>query len=52
MPLVGDPIETLAGPDQGSGQGRLHGGMLFEELGFRYMGPIDGHNIAQLVASI
>ncbi len=23
----------------------LHGGMLFEELGFRYMGPIDGHNI-------
>jgi 1-deoxy-D-xylulose-5-phosphate synthase len=26
----------------------LHGGMLFEELGFRYMGPIDGHNIGQL----
>src|SRR2546422_229327 len=24
-------------------------GMLFEELGFRYFGPIDGHNIAQLV---
>src|SRR5947207_2738781 len=23
--------------------------MLFEELGFRYFGPIDGHNIAQLV---
>ena len=22
--------------------------MLFEELGFRYIGPIDGHNIAQL----
>jgi hypothetical protein len=26
----------------------LHGGMLFEELGFRYIGPIDGHNIALL----
>lgn len=26
-------------------------GMLFEELGFRYFGPIDGHNIAQLVAA-
>ena len=26
----------------------LHGGMLFEELGIRYMGPIDGHNIGQL----
>jgi len=24
-------------------------GMLFEELGFRYFGPIDGHNIAQLI---
>jgi|SRR5579884_139274 1-deoxy-D-xylulose-5-phosphate synthase len=24
-------------------------GMLFEELGFRYFGPIDGHNLAQLV---
>ena len=26
----------------------LHGGMLFEELGFRYIGPIDGHNIGLL----
>jgi 1-deoxy-D-xylulose-5-phosphate synthase len=24
-------------------------GMLFEELGFRYFGPIDGHNLDQLV---
>src|SRR5438067_3860353 len=24
-------------------------GMLFEELGFRYLGPIDGHNVAQMV---
>ena len=24
-------------------------GMLFEELGFRYFGPIDGHNIGQMV---
>src|SRR5467141_2965758 len=24
-------------------------GMLFEELGFRYFGPIDGHNISQMV---
>jgi 1-deoxy-D-xylulose-5-phosphate synthase len=26
-------------------------GMLFEELGFRYFGPIDGHNVGQLVAT-
>jgi 1-deoxy-D-xylulose-5-phosphate synthase len=24
-------------------------GMLFEELGFRYFGPIDGHNVEQMV---
>jgi 1-deoxy-D-xylulose-5-phosphate synthase len=24
-------------------------GMIFEEMGFRYFGPIDGHNITQLV---
>ncbi len=27
-------------------------GMLFEELGFRYFGPIDGHNIAQMVQTV
>src|SRR5712691_6014015 len=27
-------------------------GMLFEELGFRYFGPIDGHNIAQMVQTL
>jgi 1-deoxy-D-xylulose-5-phosphate synthase len=26
-------------------KGFLHGGMLFEELGFRYIGPIDGHDL-------
>jgi len=26
----------------------LHGGMMFEELGLRYLGPIDGHNIGLL----
>jgi len=27
-------------------------GMLFEELGFTYMGPIDGHNISELKESL
>lgn len=26
-------------------------GMLFEEMGFRYFGPIDGHNVALLVST-
>jgi 1-deoxy-D-xylulose-5-phosphate synthase len=29
-------------------KGFLHGGMLFEELGFRYLGPVDGHDLIGL----
>ncbi len=28
-----------------------HGGAWFEELGFYYIGPIDGHDLSQLVPS-
>ncbi|GJL92115.1 1-deoxy-D-xylulose-5-phosphate synthase [Hyphococcus sp.] len=31
------------------GRGMVTGGTLFEELGFYYVGPIDGHNLDQLV---
>ncbi|AZU03954.1 1-deoxy-D-xylulose-5-phosphate synthase [Glycocaulis alkaliphilus] len=31
-------------------RGMAVGGTMFEELGFRYVGPIDGHDVAQLVA--
>ncbi len=31
-------------------KGLLSGGTLFEELGFYYLGPIDGHNIEDLVS--
>ena len=48
VPLLGDPVERLLWQAKESIKAGLHGGMLFEELGFRYMGPIDGHNIAQL----
>jgi len=27
-------------------------GMLFEEMGFRYFGPIDGHNINQIISTL
>lgn len=48
VPLLGDPVERLLWQAKESIKAGLHGGMLFEELGFRYMGPIDGHNIGQL----
>ncbi len=31
------------------GRGMVSGGTLFEELGFYYVGPIDGHNLDQLI---
>ena len=49
VPLVGDPVEQFLCQFKESVKAGLHGGMLFEELGFRYIGPIDGHNIRQLL---
>jgi 1-deoxy-D-xylulose-5-phosphate synthase len=48
VPLFGDPAERLLAQVKEAVKAGLHGGMLFEELGFRYIGPIDGHNIPQL----
>ena len=52
MPLLGDPVERLLSQIKESVKAGLHGGMLFEELGFRYIGPVDGHNIPAAAASI
>ena len=30
----------------------IHGGMLFEELGFRYFGPVDGHDIHRMISTL
>ncbi|MEE2781694.1 MAG: 1-deoxy-D-xylulose-5-phosphate synthase [Planctomycetota bacterium] len=48
VPLVGVPLERFLGNFKEAIKAGLHGGMLFEELGFRYVGPIDGHHIPQL----
>jgi 1-deoxy-D-xylulose-5-phosphate synthase len=48
MPVLGDPVERFLAQLKEGVKAGLHGGMLFEDLGFRYIGPIDGHNIALL----
>jgi len=48
VPLVGEPVERLLNNFKEAVKAGLHGGMLFEELGIRYIGPIDGHDIRQL----
>jgi 1-deoxy-D-xylulose-5-phosphate synthase len=48
VPLLGDPAERFLAQVKEAIKAGLHGGMLFEELNFRYMGPVDGHSIPQL----
>lgn len=48
VPVFGDPVERFLAQLKEGVKAGLHGGMLFEDLGFRYLGPIDGHNIAVL----
>jgi 1-deoxy-D-xylulose-5-phosphate synthase len=48
VPLFGDPAERLLAQIKEGVKAGLHGGMMFEEFGFRYFGPVDGHNIGLL----
>jgi 1-deoxy-D-xylulose-5-phosphate synthase len=48
IPVFGDPVERFLAQMKEAVKAGLHGGMMFEDLGFRYLGPIDGHNIAVL----
>ena len=43
------PIEMAAKRAEEYARGLFTGGTLFEELGFYYVGPIDGHNLSHLV---
>ena len=43
------PIEKAAHRAEEYARGLLTGGTLFEELGFFYVGPIDGHNLDHLL---
>jgi 1-deoxy-D-xylulose-5-phosphate synthase len=48
VPLLGDPVERFLVQIKEAAKAGLHGGMFFEDLGMRYFGPIDGHNIGLL----
>jgi 1-deoxy-D-xylulose-5-phosphate synthase len=48
VPLIGDPVERFLAQLKEAVKAGVHGGMLFEDLGFRYLGPVDGHNIGLL----
>ena len=44
-----DNIAQLAGRFEEYARGMVTGGTLFEELGFYYVGPVDGHNLNHLI---
>src|SRR5262245_17793798 len=48
VPIVGDAVEKVLHQLKEMAKATLHGGMLFEQLGFRYIGPIDGHDLSSL----
>jgi 1-deoxy-D-xylulose-5-phosphate synthase len=48
VPVLGDPTERFLAQVKEGVKAGLHGGMLFEELGLRYIGPVDGHDIGLL----
>src|ERR1700748_2682110 len=43
------PMKIAAGRAEEYARGMVTGGTLFEELGFYYVGPIDGHNLDHLI---
>ena len=46
------PVKDLARRAEGHVKGMMTPGTLFEELGFNYIGPIDGHDVDLLVRTL
>jgi 1-deoxy-D-xylulose-5-phosphate synthase len=49
IPKVGESMFNFAKRAEDSLKGLVAPGMLFEDLGFQYIGPVDGHNIDHLL---
>jgi 1-deoxy-D-xylulose-5-phosphate synthase len=49
LPLVGGVANQAFEVARDGAKALLTGGMLFEEMGFRYIGPIDGHDLPTLL---
>ncbi|CAN5366314.1 1-deoxy-D-xylulose-5-phosphate synthase [soil metagenome] len=50
--LMGERVVHAAHDFESAVKGMLVPGLFFEELGFRYIGPVDGHNMEELVPII
>ncbi|MBQ7543118.1 MAG: 1-deoxy-D-xylulose-5-phosphate synthase [Clostridia bacterium] len=52
IPLIGKPLARLIMRWKTRLKNDLYGSNLFEDMGFRYMGPVDGHNLSQLINAL
>jgi 1-deoxy-D-xylulose-5-phosphate synthase len=52
IPKVGEPMLKLAKQAEHMAKQLLVPGILFEELGFKYVGPINGHSLPQLLTTL
>jgi 1-deoxy-D-xylulose-5-phosphate synthase len=49
IPKIGESVAKIAGKAEGSLKGFFLPGGLFQDLGFNYLGPIDGHDLPLLI---
>ena len=49
---LADLVKSIGGKIEESAKHLLVPGMIFEELGFRYIGPVDGHNLDDLIDTL
>ncbi len=52
IPGIGESVARIAEKAEGSIKGFFLPGGLFEDLGFNYIGPIDGHDIPLLIETL
>lgn len=52
IPKVGEPVLKIAKKAEDTVKGLFVPGLLFEELGFEYVGPVDGHKLDLLIETI
>ncbi len=52
LPIIGRPLRRLIHRMTESAKGVIVPGLIFEELGLRYIGPIDGHDLKQLTNTL
>jgi 1-deoxy-D-xylulose-5-phosphate synthase len=52
LPALGDKVYKAARLLEETVKGIITPGLLFEELGFQYFGPVDGHNLNHLIENL